>query len=300
MWATRPSTIARASSSRAASPTASRRTWAVGARHPAQMGKSKLECDVGDASSGEAAANLTLRCASRMSRSISEIDVAKCRWKPSCRARMPVPAPPQAAQDRAACLHAHAGIRAPAALTAATFRPGRQIGRSHRWRCGAGRGARHPTASRADWPPLSAKAAVAAEAFGEIDELKNLRLKRPAARGGKIDRGLELDRAGRPARQRCGPLLQQTALDQQNELGAIALPGHSCGIVGDNSERWRRERLRCRAPPFGSAPNRARGFATGRSVEAAGVDRHRSAIGDVVDGEAAKDRTVMQRKKVGR
>ena len=46
---------------------------------------------------------------------------------------------------------------------------------------------------------------------------------------GEIDRRLELDRACRPARQRRGPLLQQATIDQQNELGAIALPGHSCG-----------------------------------------------------------------------
>jgi hypothetical protein len=67
------------------------------------------------------------------------------------------------------------------------------------------------------------------EAFGEIDELQNLRLKRPAACRREIDRGLKLDRARRPARQRRSPLFQQTALDQQNDLGAIVLPGHACG-----------------------------------------------------------------------
>jgi hypothetical protein len=73
------------------------------------------------------------------------------------------------------------------------------------------------------------KRPLRSEAFGEIDKLQNPRLKRSAASGGEIDRGLELDRARRPPRQRRSPLLQQAALDQQNELGAIALPGHSRG-----------------------------------------------------------------------
>ena len=183
-------------------------------------------------SSGKRRPIWILSCASRMSRSISEIEVPKCRWKPSCSARIPVPAAcGQAAQGRAARLHAHAGIRAPAANdVAAALRPGRQIGRSHRWRCGAGRGARHPTASRADSPPPSAKAGRRGpRRSARSTSSQNLRLKRSAASGGEIDRGLELDRARRPPRQRCSPLLQQTAVDQQNELGAIALPGHSGG-----------------------------------------------------------------------
>jgi len=139
------------------------------------------------------------------------------------------------------------------------------------------------------------------EAFGEIDELQNLRLKRPAACGGEIDRRLELDRAGRPARQRCGPLLQQTAIDQQNELGAIALPGHSCGDrrrqqrgagAGSGCDVARR-RLDPRRTVHGDLQQE-------EALQTAGVDRHRPAIGDIVDGQSAKERAVMQRKKVGR
>jgi hypothetical protein len=73
------------------------------------------------------------------------------------------------------------------------------------------------------------KRPLRSKAFGEIDELQNLRLKRSPTCGGEIDRRLELDRARRTARQCRSPLLQQAALDQQNDLGAIVLPGHSGG-----------------------------------------------------------------------
>ena len=253
-------------------------------------------------SSGEAAANLTLRCASRMSRSISEIEVPKCRWKPSCSARMPVPAAVAScarSSGSSACAYRNSCARRNDCGSASARPPNRSIASLALW-C---------------WPwskaPNSVSRAFAA-AIGESGRCgprrsarsmssQNLRLKRPAACGGEIDRGLELDRARRPARQRRGPLLQQAALDQQNELGAIALPGHPRGNrrrqqrsagAGSGCDVARR-RLDPRRTVHGDLQQE-------EALETAGVDRHRPAIGDVVDGEAVKDRAVMQRKKVGR
>ena len=57
------------------------------------------------------------------------------------------------------------------------------------------------------------KPSLRSEAFGEIDEFQNLRLKRLAASRREIDRGLELDRARWLARQCRCPLFQEAAVD---------------------------------------------------------------------------------------
>ena len=300
MWATRPSTIARASSSHATSPTASRRIFAISSRHPAQMGKSKIECDVGDALVRGGGGNLALRSASRISRSISEIEAPKCRRKPSCSARMPMPEAPASCARSSGSPASARGTRAPAARSAAALGPApKTVDRIARAvPLAIEQGTQHCLAQSATATGESGRRRP--EPFGEIDEFRKLGLKRPAACGGEIDRRIELDRAGRPARQRRGTLLQQATVEQQNELRAIALPDHPCGdrrrqqrsaVAGSGCDVARRVWIR--AEPCPGICTRKK-----RSRQPGSIDR--PTIGDVVDGKAVKERAIVPRRKVGR
>ena len=203
---------------------------AIGARHSAQMGKSKLECDVGDAfvRGGGGQSDIEMR----------EPDVAQ--HLRDRRSEMPLEAELQRADTRACGFGQLRKVERLVRMRMEEFaRPPERL----RQRFGP---AAKPVDRIAGAVALAVeqtsqqrlahvgrcdrrKRPLRSEAFGEIDELQNLRLKRLAAWRREIDRGFELDRARRPARQRRGPLLQQAAIDQQNELGAIALPGHSRG-----------------------------------------------------------------------
>ena len=154
-----------------------------------------------------------------------------------------------------------------------------------------------PNSVCADWPRHRRKWPLRSEAFGEIGELQNLRLKRPAA---VEERSTAGSNSTAPAGRLTAPRPVAPAGGGRPAEGWAQLPCQviRVGSSATTAKRWRQERPTSRAA-FWIRAEPCTGFATGRSARDSRVDRHRPAIGDVVDGQSAKDRAVMQRKKSG-
>src|SRR6185369_15139185 len=165
------------------------------------MGKSKLECDIGDAlvrgGAGQSGIEMrkpdvTQHLRDRgpempLEAELQRADTRACsrgkllKVERFVRMRMEIFARPPQGSRQGFCPAAKSVDRVGGAVVLAeeqaTQQRLAQIGRRHR-----------------------RKRPLRSEAFGEIDEVQNLRLNRPAAWGGEIDRRLELDRARRTAR----------------------------------------------------------------------------------------------------
>ncbi|MGY4229723.1 hypothetical protein ACVMIH_007084 [Bradyrhizobium sp. USDA 4503] len=139
------------------------------------------------------------------------------------------------------------------------------------------------------------------ELLGGRDKLLDLGRERlpewPAQRDGRI----ELDRPHRHAAKRRGAMLDQLAVEQQDQLSAVAAPGH----LGRNGRRQQRGRVPWSGGELArGGPHRGRAgqrhLQQEEAVEAAGIDRDRSAIGDIVDGEAVEVGAIVMRGEIAR
>ena len=135
--------------------------------------------------------------------------------------------------------------------------------------------------------------------LGEIDQIFDMELQGPAKGRVEIDPRVELDRTGRPLRERGRPAFDPVPVHQQDQLRAIIVPDHP---GRQRRRQQRRDRAGARLDVAASGPDLRpaadRQLQQKEAIEAARIDRHGTAIGDVVDRKSVERRAVVQRMKI--
>ena len=229
------------------------------------------------------------------------MDTPKCRLKPSCSDLTPIPETSASlcrSSGSAACASRHSRARLNTAGSVSRCEACRLIAWLRLCRCPVRSSPTIDFAQRCGQSGRQIRTRPAT--LCQINQVLDLALQGASERRAEIDMRVEFDRANRLLCQSSGPGFDLTPIHQQDELRAIVLPDHF------GRQRGRQQRggpagtgLHFAAGRPDRCPAADRHLQQEEAVEAARIDRYRTAIGHIVHRETVKRRAIMQRMEIG-